>query len=111
MSLFPSRQPADDTTLADRRRGSRRPCVSDRMSRVSPAGVDGPTGNAVVTCIVDYSMHGLGLIHPAEIQPGEKFYVETEGRPGQSGNRRLLRCSRCTSMDGGRFLIGAEFIG
>jgi hypothetical protein len=81
------------------------------LTKVLRAGPEGPSGEAVVTCIVDYSLLGLGLIHPSEIRQGEQFYVDTEGKPGQLLTRRMLRCQRCTPMGGGRFLIGAEFIG
>jgi hypothetical protein len=64
----------------------------------------------VVTCVVDYSSRGVGLIHPAEIHLGQQFHLETESKPGHPPIRRLLRCSRCTPMGGGRFLIGAEFV-
>lgn len=113
MSLPEPHNPTDATSLigADRRRRTRIAPGSDRLTKVLPAGPDGPVGEGVVTCVVDYSMLGLGLIHPAEIQPGQQFYLDTESKPGHLLTRRLLRCSRCTSMDGGRFLIGAEFIG
>jgi hypothetical protein len=95
---------------AERRRYLRKACNSDRLTKISLAGPDGPTGNAIVTCVVDYSMLGVGVIHPAEIAAGQQFYLDTESKPGHLLSRRLLRSSRCTPMDGGRFLIGAEFL-
>jgi hypothetical protein len=96
---------------ADRRRRMRYPSKPDRLTKVVLlTGPDGNASESVVTCIVDYSTLGMGLIHPAEIRPGEQFYLDTESAPGHLLTRRLLRCSRCTPMDGGRFLIGAEFI-
>jgi hypothetical protein len=113
MSLPEPYNPADGAHLiaADRRRRTRHPSRPDRLTKVLLAGPDGPVGEGVTTCVVDYSMLGMGLIHPAEIPPGQQFYLDTESKPGHLLTRRLLRCSRCTSMDGGRFLIGAEFIG
>jgi hypothetical protein len=96
---------------ADRRRGARHAAKPARLTKVLLAGPEGPVGEGLATCIVDYSMLGAGLIHPAEIRPGQQFYLDTESKPGHLLTRRLLRCSRCTPMDGGRFLIGAEFIG
>src|SRR5678815_4755330 len=105
--------PADDAAAhliaADRRRRTRVPPKTERLTKVLHAGPQGPIGEGVVTCVVDYSMLGIGLIHPAEIPPGQQFYLDTESTPGHLLTRRLLRCSRCTPMDGGRFLIGAEF--
>jgi hypothetical protein len=108
---FPESNNNTAASGADRRRRNRTSCNSDRLSKVLLAAPDGTAGQPVVTCVVDYSMFGMGLIHPAEIKPGEQFYVDTETKPGQLFTRRLLRCSRCTPMDGGRFLIGAEFLG
>jgi hypothetical protein len=109
----PYSDPSDGAHLiaADRRRRTRVAPKSDRLTKVLSAGPDGPAGEGVATCVVDYSMRGMGLIHPAEIQPGQQFYLDTESKPGHLLTRRLLRCSRCTPMGGGRFLIGAEFIG
>jgi hypothetical protein len=102
---------ASHAAAANRRRGERHAPRSSGLTKVSLAGRDGPAGESVVTCVVDYSTLGVGLIHPAEIPAGQHFYVVTETKTGQLLTRRLLRCSRCTPMDGGRFLIGAEFIG
>jgi hypothetical protein len=113
MSLPQPHHPAEGptATAADRRRGDRHACKATRLSKVSVAGPQGPAGEAAVTCIVDFSTHGVGLIHPAEIRPGQQFYLDTESTPGHLLARRLLRCNRCTPMEGGRFLIGAEFVG
>ena len=113
MPLFEPSNSPDGAHLiaADRRRRTRHPTKSDRLTRVQLVGADGATtGEPLVTCVVDYSALGMGLIHPAEIRPGQQFYLDTESTPGHLLTRRLLCCSRCTPMDGGRFLIGAEFI-
>jgi hypothetical protein len=113
MSFPDPYNPSDGVHLiaADRRRRTRVPSRPDRLTKVLLAGPDGPVGDGVVTCVVDYSMLGMGLIHPNEILPGQQFYLDTESTPGHLLTRRLLRSSRCTPMGGGRFLIGAEFIG
>jgi len=113
MSSFDPHNSEDAAQLiaADRRRRMRYPSKTDRLTKVVLRGPDGAAaGEGVVTCVVDYSMLGMGLIHPAEILPRQEFFLDTESTPGHLLTRRLLRCSRCTQMDGGRFLIGAEFI-
>ena len=115
-----TRPPADDdddATAVDRRQAPRLLNRSNRLSRVVLAGAAGVAaaaagggGDGVVTCVVDYSLHGAGVIHPAEIPPDTLFWLETESGPGRPATRRLMRSSRCTPMHGGRYLVGAEFV-
>jgi hypothetical protein len=113
MSLPEPNNPTDGSHLiaADRRRRERHASRSDRLTKVVLVGPDGSVEEGVITCVVDYSTLGMGLIHPVEIRPGQQLFLDTESTPGHLLTRRVLRCSRCTPMGGGRFLIGAEFIG
>lgn len=97
-------------STSDRRRVVRHRSTADLLTSVIVRNPDGSSGEPVATCIIDYSLLGLGMIHPVELNPGQEFYLEMEGSRGRPAHRRLMRCSRCSSMDGGRYLIGAEYL-